>query len=1032
MLPVLLALLAVPPLRGAPADTGSSAAVRPGLLSRPDTVPDRGLPGYARPPAPDSAAVARRIIREMKHDPRGPYRRIRWFCNDGTVHPPTPYPCEGRGGGVQHGQLSDPARRLGKMGFHVGQLLVELPFEEFLDAERNHYRLRELVVQHYLRRVDDGWVFRKARFYRGSRQVEDEEAAGRRLLRELLSDSTWVRRHYLLATELARVVPHGQQPGRLERIRDLAERVADRDSSFRSVRTKIHTDPDSGDVARVRRYLASADPQAPPARADSVRVLARELLTELRDYYRTGLRERMDPYLGEPPFDAPEWATRLRDLRDALESAAGEDGGTATALRHLARVGTELRRTAESSADGAGNLRRLDLARAVQREMVRQTARDGAGTGDGGASEPDRRILLERLRVLLRGSYGRGFLSRRALDAQLGVLDSLLAAPTLSADRYHRATSYLGRVSGWIQTSVDRAFGHTEDRYVAIEPKASEFSADLLRASVALPLERVVGRLVTDGRRAAGLSHRVGRRSGALPIRGIYPGAAVGVLEVLRSAGEVDPGSLRGDRVYLLPATVTELPPVAGLLTLSGGGALSHVQILARNLGIPTASLEGDVTEVIAEMEGDSVLYAVSPRGRVVLEPVSVLDSAARALARGSAAGGEGRLDAPPRAPDVELRQILELEGIPLSGGGNVVGPKASKLARLRRHFPDRVSPALVLPFGLYRAHLERATPPGERTLYERIRRFQARSVEAERAGRPLPEDTVRQRLERFRREILQRELDPELVRDLRERLASWTGAEGEGVFVRSDTNVEDLAGFSGAGLNLTVPHRLRFPDVLEAIKRVWASPFTWRAWNWRRRALDTPRPVHVSVVLQRSVPVDRSGVMVTTGLELGGPGAVTIAAAEGVSGAVAGEAAETLAVEPGGRVRLLTPYRAAFRKELVYEGAGGTRFVPTSGAARVLTDARARRLAALADTLRRTLPPARDRTGRRLPWDVEYGFQGEKLWLFQVRPLAGGGTDRTARQLARLDAGSETRGSARVDLDRPPGEPHRNQEGEP
>ncbi len=32
------------------------------------------------------------------------------------------------------------------------------------------------------------------------------------------------------------------------------------------------------------------------------------------------------------------------------------------------------------------------------------------------------------------------------------------------------------------------------------------------------------------------------------------------------------------------------------------------------------------------------------------------------------------------------------------------------------------------------------------------------------------------------------------------------------GVFVRSDTNVEDLAGFTGAGLNLTLPNVVGFP----------------------------------------------------------------------------------------------------------------------------------------------------------------------------------------------------------------------------
>ena len=39
--------------------------------------------------------------------------------------------------------------------------------------------------------------------------------------------------------------------------------------------------------------------------------------------------------------------------------------------------------------------------------------------------------------------------------------------------------------------------------------------------------------------------------------------------------------------IYLLPETVSDLPPVAGILTRGEGSSLSHVQLLARNLGIP-------------------------------------------------------------------------------------------------------------------------------------------------------------------------------------------------------------------------------------------------------------------------------------------------------------------------------------------------------------------------------------------------------------------------------------------------------------
>ena len=45
---------------------------------------------------PEQAAEASKIVEAFKQDPRGPFFRIRWFCNDGKDYPPSPYPCADR------------------------------------------------------------------------------------------------------------------------------------------------------------------------------------------------------------------------------------------------------------------------------------------------------------------------------------------------------------------------------------------------------------------------------------------------------------------------------------------------------------------------------------------------------------------------------------------------------------------------------------------------------------------------------------------------------------------------------------------------------------------------------------------------------------------------------------------------------------------------------------------------------------------------------------------------------------------------
>ena len=68
-------------------------------------------------PAPSpEAAKYRQWIAEMKASSQGPFARIRWFCNDGTVLPPKAYACRPHGGGVQHGEWTENAQAMRQSG----------------------------------------------------------------------------------------------------------------------------------------------------------------------------------------------------------------------------------------------------------------------------------------------------------------------------------------------------------------------------------------------------------------------------------------------------------------------------------------------------------------------------------------------------------------------------------------------------------------------------------------------------------------------------------------------------------------------------------------------------------------------------------------------------------------------------------------------------------------------------------------------------------------------------------------------------
>ena len=105
-------------------------------------------------------------------------------------------------------------------------------------------------------------------------------------------------------------------------------------------------------------------------------------------------------------------------------------------------------------------------------------------------------------------------------------------------------------------------------------------------------------------------------------------------------------------------------------------------------------------------------------------------------------------------------------------------------------------------------------------------------------------------------------------------------------VVLRSDTNMEDLKEFTGAGLNLTLFNILSEKNIIEGIKRVWASPYTERSFKWRQKYLSNPENVFPSILIIPSVDVEYSGVMITKGINNGNDNDLTVAFSRGAGGA--------------------------------------------------------------------------------------------------------------------------------------------------
>ncbi len=232
---------------------------------------------------------------------------------------------------------------------------------------------------------------------------------------------------------------------------------------------------------------------------------------------------------------------------------------------------------------------------------------------------------------------------------------------------------------------------------------------------------------------------------------------------------------------------------------------------------------------------------------------------------------------------------------------------------------------------------------------------------------------------------------------------------------MRSDTNVEDLPGFTGAGLNLTLPNIVGYQNILEGIRQVWASPFEDRAYGWRQGNMEDPEYVFPAVVVQYSFPAEKSGVMVTADVDTSRSGVLSVAVNEGVGGAVDGQAAESLRIDTStGEVRLLAQATAPLRTALPL--SGGVSKVPASGDSAVLRPAEIEQLIAMSRDVGR-FPSLRDEMGNALPADIEFAFKDGKLALLQIRPFVESKSAQRNQYLNTLDAEYRKRSAALVDL---------------
>lgn len=914
-----------------------------------------------------SAEEIRAQIELFKNDLRGPYKDIRWFCTDGSVRQPRD-PCpENIGPGQQHARYKDVVEALGKFNhIYLGQILTYTEKVDFWDAAQNNSRLKQYQIEKYLRSIDDGWILRKAQFYRGAIQAEDEQAWGVIFYKWLLSNDQFVEKNYFLIRQSLKDIPHNDDDNVAQLIRSQSKVISDAYTPFMDLRVKIHGQPELADIEKVKAFKLNHSATL----STNLQKQINELIVTMEKFYR--------------PFDMSELVAMGKLIGNSTFGMALKAFGDKHNAQDMpseliidaSQLLLDARKEVLVEKRPMARLQLLEISLKLE-EMIFKNAPDW---------QPESvEELLDKICYLGMATTGSGFIELHEWE-QINLTKTPAQTESMTLGELTTILENARSLVEWSSGMVKAYYQDIVNEYSSFEPKAYGFIDDKIRGSIALYLGKTVGELGDFIAKESALTNNVMGIANQSSIRGLNPGFAFGELVVID--GSPDDIEVSSSKIYVFERPPADLKPIAGIATVSEGNLVSHVQLLARNLGIPNAALSDENLKNLIKYNGQKVFYAVSNQGNVILKAEGKMSAEEKALFL-KKERKEERIEVPIERINLTETKILNLREVDANDSGKLCGPKAANLGQLKKMFPERVVEGLVIPFGIFRQHMDQRMPGQKGSYWEFLNDMFA---EAERMREQNIDETEIEhyqllQLATLRAAIKNMRLDLGFLHDLEKDFKSILGENlgGIPVFLRSDTNMEDLKDFTGAGLNLTLFNVVDKTKILQGIKDVWASPYTERSFKWRQKYLLNPENVFPSILVIPSVDVDYSGVLITKGIISGNESELTIAMSRGAGGAVDGQAAESYVLKPDGSYRFLAPAREMYYNAL--PETGGTQKTLATFEKPILNSQNIKDIRAMAKAIKERLNKETN-SDYQGAFDVELGFKNDKLWLFQIRPF--------------------------------------------
>ena len=419
------------------------------------------------------------------------------------------------------------------------------------------------------------------------------------------------------------------------------------------------------------------------------------------------------------------------------------------------------------------------------------------------------------------------------------------------------------------------------------------------------------------------------------------------------------------NEILVLDEVPVNLPPVAGIITSQPSTPLSHINLLAKGWGIPNAYIK-NAKELLMQYDGWWVSFETLRENYTIKRAdMNQLREYQRRQAQ--------RLDVMKPRFNLSETRLLSLAQ-QRSRSSLAFGGKSANLGEvLNARLPGIIVPnGFTVPFHYYDEFVKRNKL--DDVIFGLLNDQKFVHDPAYRRGK----------LVQLRQTIEAAEFDPKLKQTVLQKVAREYA--GKGLFVRSSSNSEDLPNFSGAGLYTTVPNVRGDEQLIDAIRKVWASLWNFEAYEARERAGVDHSKIFMAVLLQEGINSESSGVIISTDpFDTDNKDAIYISAKRGLGiKVVEGQRiAEQVLFRPRtNAVQVLT--RSAEDSLLTFDEKGGVKEVPITGDRVVLTDEVIRRLVKATRDIKRVFGD-RDQ-------DIEWAYMKGQIYIVQSRPFIPGG----------------------------------------